>query len=1145
MSAARNKLQATTAALILGFVIYIPPAASKPVFGSPYTSHSPLSIQYTNEGLFIFFGQMQIFAPLPPDTLNRFPRQLREGIGTRLILSMVVSPMIIKVSSLLFAGARAHFWSSHLWHLLWDEWHGVINKAIPVLFENPFLRQRLFIRFVHELDDSRWEILRIPAALLPADQEHELNPMDWTLYNLWRVMDYRRLNRLELRWDIEGKGWLSEFDRDEKTRIYWPEVMSTTLEEALVAGEGQAVLQTLLHPDRLLKLAGFVIEAGFPDTPADPTPAIEWSAGRFASVLSFGDPAETQLAWLKDSVVFSWKDNSLILLRSGVPSQSLLDEINHPAMATWLYQFAPVTLPPAVVELLVLEVISALMDTIQGLWTNLIGWTASKMQIRHTNMAIVPKGLDNPSDWSRYIHQHPSRGKKKTGNSSGKGGASKDRPGNKKKQQGSHDRDRNNRSAGRGQQSGGGGTPPEKTGTSEALTSLMTSAKRGQKRQAPEALESPVTKRPRQDTDIHQDEPAIQVKKEPAEPFSWRNDASLFNPAKELSLADLKTKGLYFQWQYFPKKTGASKQWDLDEQIGVYLKLDDAKRKNWIEARVVPGIYSGQTFPKLVGQNELRAARELGKYEVLGHYGGVTVDGDGLERLSSEYGWGEVDKYLFQVDEDLFISAIEHSNAMSLINANHVYYDALADSCPGILEFGDGHEEANVVFLPATGRSMCCVFVVTLDEIKMGESIWADYGVDYWKRLYGREFVPGANAGQAVLSGPEEFSHLEERYANGRPNSCPRLNKLIELQDSYHTEAYEQAVAEYAICWKDKQHMAQRLNKFKVKVPVRPNGALSPGKKWEAGHINYLAWKYGGSANGIACHPRFSEQASSIRKMLKLMQPNHIDFEIILKQHIKKWANPASGRSAGRVALSLNIAGVPMVPRLEAQPPGGIQWRGLAVRRLMENDISESDLPSKPDYSMLQHLKAGTEEYKAVIYALFKKKKFNYKLFQHQWHDLEVKKGHIEVPVIQGFKLNPTSLDKPSFLLWFLHIKHDFKDLNYEEVNTKYIAVILKMFDSSTVNQKELYLPFLSLFFHRNSSSDSKLRKNIYLNGLIAPKGIQAFTLQNIRKLRGTLPAVEFRDGTAYPDGRFKPRTPTMSDDELSETESTDEEFTD
>ena len=393
--------------LTMSLALCLMPARVEPHSGITSAVESLVSAQLTNEGLFFFSGSTRVFAPLTPDTLARIPRQLREGIGARLILLMAATPSIIKASSLLFAGARAQFWGGHLWNTLRDEWHGVINKAIPVLLDNPLLQQRLFIRFVHEQGNSRWEVLRIPGVFLSADQEQKLNPLDWVLYYLWSIMDNRRLDRLELRWDVEGKGWFSEFNRDKKTRVFWPEVMHTTLEEELVAGAGLNVQQTLLDPGRLSRLSGASVLSEVPEASAETSPAIEWLQGRFASILSFGDFSETHLVWLKDSAYFSWQDKSLLLMRSGESVDSLMAEVNHPAMAAWQYQSAPLILPPIIAEWLVLETACYLLGITETALSTLTNLGAVKITQQFQNR-LHPQAQVKDIDTFSYRNQDNS-----------------------------------------------------------------------------------------------------------------------------------------------------------------------------------------------------------------------------------------------------------------------------------------------------------------------------------------------------------------------------------------------------------------------------------------------------------------------------------------------------------------------------------------------------------------------------------------------------------------------------------------------------------------------------------------------------------------------------------------------------------------
>ena len=1168
MSATGGRLKNLAIVLVTCFVIYIPPADAKPVFGSFYIPQSPISIQYTREGLFVFLGQTQIFAPLTPDTLARIPRLLREGMGIKLVLAMAATPWILKASSLLFTGARIHFWGSRLWSSFRDEWYGVINKAIPLLFDNPLLQRRLLIRFVHDQGDSRWEILRIPAVPMPAAWERNLNSLELALYRLWRFMDHRQLDRLELRWDVEGRGWLSEFNRDEYTRVLWPEVISTTLEQELVAGEGRTVLQTLLHPARLLQLTGSVVEPGGLKTPVESTPAVEWSEEQFASVLSFGDQAETHLVWLKDSAYFSWQDSNLLLLRSGVSSKSLLEEINRPAMTVWQYQSAPLVLPPPIAERLVLEAASSLMDAAQNLWINLINWTAAKMQAQDMNMAIpkeiVPKDLYNHDVWSRYVLQSPPEGKKEAGNPSGGGSPGKNKSGSSK-QRSPNDKGRNNRLPGKGRQPDGDGSPPDQPGSEVASAVSITSERRGRKRLASEQP-APVTKRPRQEVMPHQNEQIIKIKKEPEVSIIWQNNAALFNPAKDLSPAVLNSGAFQYQWQSLPGKTAAARQYDFQEKIEKYSILDGSERKEWIENCVIPGLYSGQTFPKLVGQNELRAARDLKKYEVLGHYAGIAVDRNGLERLSGEYGWAAVDKYLLQVGENLFISAIEHGNAMSLINANRVYADVLAEECPGIVELGEGHEKANAGFLPVAGKCMFCIFIVTLDEIKMGASIWADYGIGYWKRLYGYENLchesesESENALKEIESDPDYSSDTAERDESGGygligPKSIHL--KLYELKKlNSKDKEYVPTILSIASTLGNVFNAAYFLEKNGIALPDYSVIPFLGKRKWSSHHINYLIWKYKDTSGSLASNLFFNSGSISLIKLIKSMNPKHGDFEEFITLYIRKRLGLADGSNLTveydremskklNFVTFLNEKGLPLPPRLKSSLLI-TKWSKAAVCDLLKSSgvtfiVSKNYFPFRNKIK-LEKLSCSSDFHNRMLYHRLKNK---LSCLSSEVRLLNRDEKFVP-PVVNGLNLYQDKFHTSSLVLWIAFYRKGFKDFNDREIKNQHVYGALKRFDHTVEEHRRLYMQFLSVLFHKRTE-DTSLRAKLYVYKISAPDwiGKTFHSAKEIGKLRKIVPEVEFKDGTAHPDGKFIPKPSGDSDDELSETESTDEELTD
>ena len=229
------------------------------------------------------------------------------------------------------------------------------------------------------------------------------------------------------------------------------------------------------------------------------------------------------------------------------------------------------------------------------------------------------------------------------------------------------------------------------------------------------------------------------VKKELINPgdykHQWNNAAPVFEAAAGLSLESLHiSKEIKASFWFSDRSYGTIPRNDILKQIKEYLALGREKRKAYLEERMEDAVYHGSDFPALAGQSEVRSARDIEQFEVLGHYAGVVHNEQTMSVLQEQFGDITVSKYLAFTRHKLCISGFQKGNILSLINANHVYRSSLDPQHPDYSEEETSKNvNENVVLLPVSYEGQVYTFAVSVREIKQGQSLWLDYGEKYWQ----------------------------------------------------------------------------------------------------------------------------------------------------------------------------------------------------------------------------------------------------------------------------------------------------------------------------------------------------------------------------------------------------------------------------
>ena len=135
--------------------------------------------------------------------------------------------------------------------------------------------------------------------------------------------------------------------------------------------------------------------------------------------------------------------------------------------------------------------------------------------------------------------------------------------------------------------------------------------------------------------------------------------------------------------------------------------------------------HDGSVFPALTNKNEVIAAKKIYKWEILGHYAGKRFFEKIYDKGAHALGGLliNIDSYSYGC-EKMFISGFREGNITIYINACTTY--ASGDESVSL-------PKRNVSFINHKENGVTIPFVIAMDDIEPGESLWLDYGKQYWQ----------------------------------------------------------------------------------------------------------------------------------------------------------------------------------------------------------------------------------------------------------------------------------------------------------------------------------------------------------------------------------------------------------------------------
>ncbi|USE34806.1 SET domain-containing protein-lysine N-methyltransferase [Endozoicomonas sp. SCSIO W0465] len=163
----------------------------------------------------------------------------------------------------------------------------------------------------------------------------------------------------------------------------------------------------------------------------------------------------------------------------------------------------------------------------------------------------------------------------------------------------------------------------------------------------------------------------------------------------------------------------------IHESIAKYQALDNEQREQYLQERMFVQKHDGSIFSELKGQEEVVASRDISQWELLGHYAGKQYHDNTYQQGARVMGaaLANIDSYSFAPAHGVFISGYRQGNITSLINAFSTYSDKEKNS-----------PEQNVSFLRHRNQQgQWMVFIIAIKPIPANESLWIDYGEQYWQ----------------------------------------------------------------------------------------------------------------------------------------------------------------------------------------------------------------------------------------------------------------------------------------------------------------------------------------------------------------------------------------------------------------------------
>ena len=416
--------------------------------------------------------------------------------------------------------------------------------------------------------------------------------------------------------------------------------------------------------------------------------------------------------------------------------------------------------------------------------------------------------------------------------------------------------------------------------------------------------------------------------------------------------------------------------------------------------------------------------------------------------------------------------------------------------------------------------------------------------------------VSSVNKIRRLISPPSSDTGSDDDENNLSPDdsSEPEFEGFVHEVETIHSKLqplvtwakgraidsdYEQALAHYALRHKWLEVVTQEFNQQKLPVPVYKGGAFAKASRWSSAHINYLLWKHSSIVPEVEQQLSANLSLRSEKNILKQMKSDHKDYVTILNQHLRKalgfkntpeipWNRELSMRMS-REAFRFKESGFQLPAVLRQDSPKNQQWNIDCIRKLLKMDglvfISHDGGPGKMRVPGLVEQVADSEpsspEYNSAFYRLMQTYSFHFHNLASNLNmrSKESPKKQIRLPHVDGLNFSETKLDKAALTLWLVYYRGHFEDLRQDQVVSRTALEALRLI-TNRIRHKTLSEQFLSLAWHyafagKNIDiAEQQLKKNAERNGIGMP-----LSIEEIRKLRKSLPEVKFKDKTLKPDG--------------------------
>ena len=433
-------------------------------------------------------------------------------------------------------------------------------------------------------------------------------------------------------------------------------------------------------------------------------------------------------------------------------------------------------------------------------------------------------------------------------------------------------------------------------------------------------------------------------------PTTRKQSNPLFRPAKNLRPENIPEGKKEWLWDANTDIGRISKKRRkvIEGEAESYLCISDSDRQLWMNSAVKEGIYEGDSFPDLRGQQELRAARPIMKDSILGHYGGEVFALENMADHLELHGELGVHTYTVQINDDLCVSAVEHGNAMRFINASRTYAEKLR---PAHFTTGPVGEtpQTNVAILPVIGNGQAVALVLSLKDIQEGESIWLDYGIEFWQTQshllsVGSDPQPTAQATQSEASGSDseytddsdeteintdaEIDSEEERIDETQsdddspPVKRPRLGLQSGLSQSWpdflnervptftglerDSSAYYHAIQnlfrEVEASGKE-EFRPVHLTQAGILIPVDGPFCRSATEKWQNAHCHFIRWQ-------ISDYKLTFDTDGASRtylNMLKLLDKWNPEYQELIRCYLFSLLNIPLDATSAQIAMTRDV----------------------------------------------------------------------------------------------------------------------------------------------------------------------------------------------------------------------------------------------